>query len=177
MWLWNCSDSVEFADFVFHLHTTNVLNIITMYFRQTQIQNYNYIQLTKDYMEIHTNYNYYRLLTKDYLESMSSCFLVIARITYSNYIPPQILELHIQSAKQILVTIRLVMIHRRHRVQEAIIGSYSMLQMSTYMNLKLTRWCTFSHDRNIKTSGIYFTSCNFCCNSCAIRDDNVTSSI
>lgn len=110
-----------------------------MYFRQTQIQNYNYIQLTKDYMEIHTNYNYYKLLTKDYLESMSSCFLVIARIKYSNYIPPQILELHIQSAKQILVTIRLVMIHRRHRVQEAIIGSYSMLQMSTYMNLKLTR--------------------------------------
>jgi len=47
------------------------------------------------------------------------------------------------------MTIRLVMIHRRHRVQEAITGSYSMLQMSTYMNLKLILSCIFSHFRNL----------------------------
>lgn len=37
-----------------------------MYFRQTQIYNYNYIQLTKDYIEMHTNYDYNTRLTKDY---------------------------------------------------------------------------------------------------------------
>ena len=30
-----------------------------MYFRQTQIHNYNYIQLITHYKEMHTNDNYY----------------------------------------------------------------------------------------------------------------------